>query len=156
MIYSSSLVLVNEQVSVQFASHMASCLIAPCVIGFQGSIGAGKTTLIRAMLEAIGVKDRIQSPTYSIVARYESSIGEIYHFDLYRIVDEEELEEIGFRDCFHQNALCFIEWPENAPYFYSSMDVLCDLGFIHEGRQLNVSALTDAGNRLLTSLKIIP
>ena len=84
------------------------------VYAFYGSMGAGKTTFIKALCEELGVEDVINSPTFSIINEYRSAkTGElIYHFDFYRISKISEAEDIGTEDYFYSGALCFIEWPE--------------------------------------------
>lgn len=84
------------------------------VFAFHGSMGAGKTTFIKAICEELGVEDVINSPTFAIINEYRSSeSGElIYHFDFYRINKLSEAEQIGTEDYFYSGALCFIEWPE--------------------------------------------
>lgn len=84
------------------------------VFAFHGSMGAGKTTFIKAICEELGVEDVINSPTFAIINEYRSdSTGElIYHFDFYRINKLSEAEDIGTEDYFYSGALCFIEWPE--------------------------------------------
>ena len=84
------------------------------VFAFYGSMGAGKTTFIKAVCEALGVEDVITSPTFSIVNEYRSAdTGElIYHFDFYRVKKIDEVYDMGFEDYFYSGALCFIEWPE--------------------------------------------
>ncbi len=83
------------------------------IIAFQGAMGAGKTTLIKAICEELGVKDTISSPTYSIVNEYRTAKGEkIYHFDFYRIKSVDEAYDMGYEEYFYSKAYCFIEWPE--------------------------------------------
>lgn len=84
------------------------------VFAFYGSMGAGKTTFIKAICEELGVEDVINSPTFAIINEYRSSdTGElIYHFDFYRINKLSEAQDIGTEDYFYSGALCFIEWPE--------------------------------------------
>lgn len=83
------------------------------VFAFRGAMGAGKTTFIKAVCEALGVEDVINSPTFAIVNEYRSASGElIYHFDFYRINKLEEAYDFGCEDYFYSGALCFIEWPE--------------------------------------------
>lgn len=84
------------------------------VFAFYGKMGAGKTTFIKAVCEALGVTDVVNSPTFSIVNEYRSdTTGElIYHFDFYRIQRLEEVYDMGYEDYFYSGALCFIEWPE--------------------------------------------
>ena len=83
------------------------------VFAFYGSMGAGKTTFIKAICEELGVGNVVTSPTFAIVNEYLTSTGgTIYHFDFYRIKKLEEVYDMGYEDYFYSNALCFIEWPE--------------------------------------------
>ena len=83
------------------------------VFAFYGSMGAGKTTFIKAICEELEVSDVVTSPTFAIVNEYRtSSGGTIYHFDFYRIKKLEEVYDMGYEDYFYSDALCFIEWPE--------------------------------------------
>ena len=83
------------------------------VFAFYGSMGAGKTTFIKAVCEALGVDDVVNSPTFAIVNEYRTNTAElIYHFDFYRIKKLEEVYDMGYEDYFYSGALCFIEWPE--------------------------------------------
>ena len=85
------------------------------VYAFRGEMGAGKTTFIKALCEALGVEDEVNSPTFAIVNEYrsETTAELIYHFDCYRIQKIEEALDFGFEDYMESSALCFIEWPEN-------------------------------------------
>jgi len=82
------------------------------VFAFYGSMGAGKTTFIKAVCEELGVEDVITSPTFAIINEYTGQEGIIYHFDFYRIKKLEEVYDMGYEDYFYSGALCFIEWPE--------------------------------------------
>lgn len=84
------------------------------VFAFYGSMGAGKTTFIKAVCECLGVDDVITSPTFAIVNEYhaDNEAKVIYHFDFYRIKKLEEVYDMGYEDYFYSNSLCFIEWPE--------------------------------------------
>ena len=82
------------------------------VFAFYGKMGAGKTTFIKAVCEALGVKDVITSPTFAIVNEYSTPTAPIYHFDFYRIKKLEEVYDMGYEDYFYSGALCLIEWPE--------------------------------------------
>lgn len=94
----------------QFIDHIDS----NTVFAFYGSMGAGKTTFIKAVCECLGVKEVITSPTFAIVNEYQAEKIQkiIYHFDFYRIKKLEEVYDMGYEDYFYSNALCFLEWPE--------------------------------------------
>ena len=78
---------------------------------FEGEMGAGKTTLIKAVCKAMGVEDLVSSPTFSLVNEYEAGEEIIYHFDFYRIKNEEEAMDIGIEEYFYSGSYCFLEWP---------------------------------------------
>lgn len=79
---------------------------------FEGDMGAGKTTFIKKLCEALGVSDVVSSPTYSIVNEYEGPIGQVFHFDFYRIKDIQEAYDLGYEEYFYGGGICLIEWPE--------------------------------------------
>ena len=81
-------------------------------IMLRGELGSGKTTIVKSVLKKIGVNEVVTSPTFSIVNEYNSAETIVYHFDLYRIENTEELDVIGFEDYIHGQNICFIEWPE--------------------------------------------
>ena len=86
------------------------------VVALHGQMGAGKTTFVHACCDELHVKDRVGSPTFSLVNEYLSQdIGTIYHIDLYRVRDEEEARQAGIEEILYSGALCFVEWPEKAP-----------------------------------------
>ncbi|WP_293903115.1 MULTISPECIES: tRNA (adenosine(37)-N6)-threonylcarbamoyltransferase complex ATPase subunit type 1 TsaE [unclassified Sphingobacterium] len=80
-----------------------------------GPMGAGKTTFVKHLCTQLNVKDSTSSPTFSIVNEYESPTGPIYHFDFYRIKDEQEAFDFGYEEYFYSGAYCFVEWPEKIP-----------------------------------------
>lgn len=82
------------------------------VYAFYGKMGAGKTTFIKAVCEALGVTDVVNSPTFAIVNEYDCEQFPIYHFDFYRIKSVEEVYDLGYEDYFYGNGICLIEWPE--------------------------------------------
>lgn len=86
------------------------------VIALHGEMGAGKTTFVHALCEAMGIKDVVTSPTFSIINQYKTAKGQtIYHMDLYRIKDENEATNAGVEDCLYSGDICLVEWPEKAP-----------------------------------------
>ena len=82
---------------------------------FYGNMGAGKTTFIKALCKVLEVEDNTSSPTFSIVNEYSSSQGPIFHFDFYRIKEEEEAYDFGYEDYFYSGNYCFVEWPNRIP-----------------------------------------
>ena len=93
----------------EFIAHMGDHKI----FAFYGSMGAGKTTFVKALCEAMGVTDTVNSPTFAIVNEYDTPSGRpIYHFDFYRIKRLAEVYDMGYEDYFYGRGLCFIEWPE--------------------------------------------
>lgn len=144
--------LPDEASSEQLAVRLANCLHAGTVLTFCGEIGSGKTTLIRAVLRALGVHGPIKSPTFSLVESYQCQALQIHHFDLYRIHDEEELEFIGFRDHFTSSAICCIEWPERAKSNLTKVDLCFTLAVKGSGRLMTIEAIGTAGEKILTCL----
>ncbi len=144
--------VINETQTEAIGRSLARCLPESFVLCFQGNLGAGKTTLIRAIIRELGVTGPIKSPTFSVVESYCAS-RVIHHFDLYRLVDPEELEMIGFRDYFSPNVVCFIEWPERAASLLSSHDMTIELISTEATRrQLNIRVNTEVGQQVLTCL----
>jgi tRNA threonylcarbamoyladenosine biosynthesis protein TsaE len=119
-----------------------------------GPLGAGKTTLMRYILQAMGVSGRVKSPTYTLVEPYTLREGIVYHFDLYRLESPEQLETIGIRDYLDQKALCCIEWPEKGQGYLPDCDLMITLSFKHdpEHRQLTVKGETEQGQALVKAL----
>ncbi|WP_415223473.1 tRNA (adenosine(37)-N6)-threonylcarbamoyltransferase complex ATPase subunit type 1 TsaE [Psychroserpens sp.] len=97
-----------EIVAKQILDHISSKTIL-----FYGDMGAGKTTLIKSLVKSLGCEDDVSSPTFSIVNEYHLKDNSIYHFDLYRISDEEEALNFGFEDYLYTSKWVFIEWPQN-------------------------------------------
>jgi tRNA threonylcarbamoyladenosine biosynthesis protein TsaE len=85
------------------------------IYAFQGNMGAGKTSFIRALCDQKKVKETVGSPTFSIINEYSSPSGIIYHLDLYRLKDEEEAIRAGVEDCLYSGEICLVEWPDRAP-----------------------------------------
>jgi tRNA threonylcarbamoyladenosine biosynthesis protein TsaE len=97
------------------------------IMAFSGEMGAGKTTLINAICEVLGVQETATSPTYAIIHEYHSDNCIIYHIDLYRLKSTEEAIDAGIEDCLQSNNLCLVEWPEKAPLLFPHETVYASL-----------------------------
>ncbi|WP_133130938.1 tRNA (adenosine(37)-N6)-threonylcarbamoyltransferase complex ATPase subunit type 1 TsaE [Legionella yabuuchiae] len=146
--------LPSEEDTIRLAKQFASVLRVPAILTFQGHIGAGKTTFIRAMLKTLGVGSTVKSPTFSIVETYLLDALQIHHFDLYRIQDEAELEYIGFRDYFSSQSVCCIEWPEHGKHFLEGVDIEFALMTHGGGRRLCIIAKSPLGVEMLSCLEV--
>lgn len=103
----------SEEQLREVAKELLASLDGRTVVALRGEMGAGKTTLIRAVAEELGVEDQVTSPTFALVNQYEGGAGErLFHFDFYRIEDEREAFDLGYEEYFYSGDLCFVEWPE--------------------------------------------
>ena len=125
MVYNSALVITRSNLLLnkhktkkaeetkKIGSLLAEKLVCGDIVSLYGGLGAGKTVFAKGIAEGLGVKEEIVSPTFTILKEYYGR-EKLYHFDLYRIEDEEELEHIGFYEYLGRDGICVIEWPENA------------------------------------------
>lgn len=150
---SASLFLDSEVTLEAFAAKMAKSSNLDLVIFLQGNLGAGKTTFARGFLRGCGYQGLVKSPTYTLVEPYLLEDDKrVYHFDLYRLADGEELEFAGVRDYFDGQSVSLIEWPEKAGAYLPEPDIICQLEYQGQGRQINVSAMTARGNEVVLRL----
>lgn len=149
-------VLPDESALVAFAQDCAPLLGGGGVVYLHGSLGAGKTTFARALLRALGVTERIKSPTYTLIEPYATPSLQAWHLDLYRIADPRELEWLGLDALADPDALVLVEWPERGADALPSADVLLRLTHAGEGRRALVSAGSARGQRILGALAGTP
>ena len=142
----------DELATQSFAQALAGhAAITDAFIELRGDLGAGKTTFVRHLLAALGVKGRIKSPTYAVVEPYTLESGlNIWHFDFYRFNNPREWEEAGFRDIFASPGLKLVEWPDKAGGYLPQADLILTIEVLDDDtRQVTLAALTQIGKVLL-------
>jgi tRNA threonylcarbamoyladenosine biosynthesis protein TsaE len=131
--------------------------LSKALVFLEGELGVGKTTFVRHLLHALGVRGRIKSPTYAVVEPYELATLAIWHFDFYRFADPREWEDAGFRDIFASPGLKLVEWPAKAagvlPRPDLTMEIACDSNDL---RVVTLTAESELGAQLLLSLPSMP
>ncbi|MBL4647589.1 MAG: tRNA (adenosine(37)-N6)-threonylcarbamoyltransferase complex ATPase subunit type 1 TsaE [Gammaproteobacteria bacterium] len=147
------MILTNEQAMLNFGRQLMQVSQATYpTIFLQGQLGAGKTTLTRGMLRALAYQGVVKSPTYTLVEHYAFPTIDVYHFDLYRLSDAQELEHIGMRDYFKEHTLCIIEWPEYGEGYLPIADIICEIKILDHQRELLLLANTDKGNNIVKQI----
>ena len=147
-----SLLLDDENATLTLASRVAAQIKPGMVIYLHGDLGAGKTCLVRGVLNALGFTGRVKSPTYTLLEPYHAAGLDLRHFDLYRLQDENEWEFAGFRDEFNGNSIFFIEWPEKASSFIPPADLEISLDILPLGRRAIITGNTSIGLACLQQL----
>lgn len=148
-----SLELADEAATVAAGERLGAQLTPPVVLFLHGDLGAGKTTFCRGVLRAFGHRGAVKSPTYTLVEPYEMPAVSVYHFDLYRLGDPEELEYMGLRDYLNDRSLCLIEWPERGAGILPAPDIQVTIRQQGHGRCLMLEANTERGQQIITKLK---
>jgi len=131
----------NEAAMYSFAEKLAAQVKAPCIIYLQGELGAGKTTLTRGFLRALGFEGKVKSPTFTLVETYDIDHLKIFHVDLYRLTDPDELEYLGLSDYFTEEGIGLIEWPERGAGYLPPPDLICRINI--EGDQRIIQILVN-------------
>ncbi len=141
-----------EEATLELGARLAGSLQPGLIVFLKGELGTGKTTLVRGLLRALGYSGPVRSPTFTLVEPYVTEAGRIYHFDLYRLADPEELEYIGAREYFDGDALCLIEWPERGAGWLPPADILIELSVDGRGRRARLCAQSARGRAAMTGL----
>jgi tRNA threonylcarbamoyladenosine biosynthesis protein TsaE len=146
--------LSDAAATARVGAALAPTLRGGMIVTLQGDLGAGKTTLVRGVLRARGQQGPIKSPSYGLVEHYPFSSIYFYHIDFYRFADPSEWETAGLSDCFRDDAVCFVEWPEHAGSFLPRADLalLLTLASDRDGRVLSARAHSHAGERCLDAI----
>lgn len=154
--------LPNEQATVRLGAALAcalegvwNALVAEgVVIALSGDLGAGKTSLVRALLRTLGVAGPVKSPSFALVEPYVVSSLNFYHLDFYRIANPEEFSFAGFRELFGPASVCLIEWPEKAGRRLPTPDLSIALRVTGEGRHATLAAATELGATCLQHVRV--
>lgn len=144
--------LADEAATRSSAARLALLCNGGVMIDLHGDLGAGKTTWARGFLQALGVTEHVKSPTFTVVEPYVVGRRNIYHFDLYRLNDPEELELLGVRDYFAPDHVVLVEWPERGAGVLPEADLHVVLDFAGAGRRLTLRAGTARGESVVNSL----
>jgi tRNA threonylcarbamoyladenosine biosynthesis protein TsaE len=157
LVYKNS--LPDEQATIALGRRLAQGVAlhqVPLVFHLQGELGAGKSTLARALLRALGVKGAIKSPTYALVEPYDTPLGSLLHLDLYRLGEPSELEYLGLDALLGDCRVCLIEWAQRAAERLPNPDVLIELTYVETapGRHVRITALSESGTKYLDSCQI--
>ena len=144
--------LKSEKEMLGLGATLAPLLKGEGVIHLSGGLGAGKTTLCRGILRAMGHSGAVKSPTFTLVEPYQISGSEVYHFDLYRLADPGELEYVGIDEYFGKNKLCLIEWPEKAIGSLPKHDLEITIDVLGEKRIIDIRSNSQSGDKICTQL----
>ena len=149
-----TLYLADEQAMSDFGARIARVTQGHGLIFLEGNLGMGKTTLSRGIIRGLGHVGSVKSPTFTLVEPYE--IGEVraFHFDLYRLVDPEELEFLGIRDYFEDDAMCLIEWPDKGAGFLPKPDLTITISPQDSGRSLKILSQGSRGEAWCAALAL--
>lgn len=135
-----------------FGRRLANCLKSPCIVYLDGDLGTGKTTLVRGVLRGLGHRGSVRSPTYTLLEPYDLGALRLFHLDLYRLGDPEELEFLGLRDLLDADSVLFVEWPQRGAGVLPPADLEIRLDYSASGRVLELMPRTPAAEALLAAL----
>ncbi|MGP4932489.1 tRNA (adenosine(37)-N6)-threonylcarbamoyltransferase complex ATPase subunit type 1 TsaE [Pseudoalteromonas nigrifaciens] len=144
--------LSDDIATVTMGNRIAAIIEQGAVIYLHGDLGAGKTTFTRGILQGFGHTGKVKSPTYTLVEPYELERANVYHFDLYRLGDPEELEYMGIRDYFSAQAICVVEWPEKGGEFIPVPDLNITLSYVGDERNIVINSASERGSVIIEKL----
>lgn len=152
----AALYLPDSDATAAAGARLAPFLEGGMIVTLSGELGTGKTTLVRGCLRELGWTGPVKSPTYTLVEHYPFSSLYFYHFDFYRFADPGEWETAGLADCFREDAVCVVEWPERVAGLLPPADLAVTLAHPQpageRGRHCTLEALSAAGERCLTAM----
>jgi len=145
--------LAGQAVQIAFGQRIAEHLRPPGTFYLQGDLGTGKTTLVRGVLRGLGHTGPVRSPTYTLLEPYPLDAMRLYHLDLYRLGDPEELEYLGLRDLLDDRSLLLVEWPERGRGVLPAPDATIRIEHAEEARRLDLTADSPGGSELVSRLR---
>lgn len=145
--------LADEEATLAAGAALARISAGRGLFTLQGNLGSGKTTFSRGLIQALGHKGAVKSPTYTLVEPYELMNGHVLHYDLYRLNDPEELHFLGVRDFLDADTLTLVEWPERGKNWLPAPDLALSLNVEATGRRLRWQAGTQRGQQLAQALE---
>ena len=146
----------DEEAMVALGARVAAVCEPGLVVFLEGDLGMGKTTFSRGFIRALGHSGAVKSPTYTLVEPYQLGELQVFHFDLYRLEDPEELEFMGIRDYFGDMSVCLVEWPERGLGALPLGDLVINIARTGSGRRLMFEAATERGRRVLARMLTEP
>jgi len=151
------LFILDEVMMEKVAAIVASYSPSGLIFYLEGDLGAGKTTFVRGFLRHLGCQGAVKSPTFTIVEPYRLELNgkqqEVFHFDLYRLCDPEELEYMGIQDYLDGEAINLIEWPEKGQGLLAPADVIITISYQGKSRELEIQPISEKGISLYAQLK---
>jgi tRNA threonylcarbamoyladenosine biosynthesis protein TsaE len=146
----------GESAMLALGARLASTLTGGMIVFLEGELGMGKTTLARGVVQALGHTGTVKSPTYTLVEPYELAALSVFHFDLYRLGDAEELEFMGIRDYFGPHSIALVEWSQRGEGFLPPPDLVVTIEQQGAGRTLIFEAHSERGVKCLRCLSEEP